>query len=94
MSRRLHRTGTSVVRRLHALSRLFGDGEKWVGAFMILKGSQCAVVMRQLRLTTQQRLVLVHFLLHLSHTINNSLTVSHLKPKFGSNALSKKTSHH
>jgi len=32
---------------------------------VVLQRSQCAVVVRQFRLTTQQRLVLVYFLLHL-----------------------------
>jgi len=37
---------------------------------VVLERSQCAIVMRQLRLTAQQRLVLVYLLLHLHHDKN------------------------
>lgn len=49
------------------LSRLLGDREEWFGTFVIFERPECAVVVRQLGLTAQQRLVLVHLLLHL-HT--------------------------
>lgn len=52
------------------LCRLFGNREEWLRTLVVLECSQCAIIMRQLRLAAQQRLVLVYFLLHLHHDRN------------------------
>lgn len=52
------------------LSRFFGNCEEWLRALVVLECPQCAIVMRQLGLTTQQRLVLVNLLLHLHRNEN------------------------
>ena len=66
---------TSISHQWLLLSRLFGNCEEWIGTFVVLECSQRAVVMRQLRLAAQQRLVLVHFLLHLRNSYNIKINI-------------------